>query len=296
MIKQKTLYNLYVTKKLPLKEIAKICNVCISTVSTYVTKYGFPKRTRNKKIDKKTLYDLYVVEKLPMHEIGEKYGVDRTLIAYYARKYKFPKRNKTPIIRKEGEIVGDWTLIRKFLRNHHTIWECRCKCGATYNVEVSSLNISRSKSCKKCAMEKTRDNRPVPLFAWNRILYRKKNIPITITHDYVEHLWKQQNGKCALSGLPITFARGSAERSLGKTTASLDRIDSSSGYVENNLQWVHKAINNMKQSLTQEQFIYLCKTVAKFQETYDVGSPEIPNIRTNTRKFRKRTQNKSDIS
>jgi hypothetical protein len=39
-------------------------------------------------------------------------------------------------------------------------------------------------------------------------------------------------------------------------------IDSSKGYIEGNIQWVHKDINNMKWDFTQEEFINYCKLVA----------------------------------
>lgn len=46
-------------------------------------------------------------------------------------------------------------------------------------------------------------------------------------------------------------------------TASLDRIDSSKGYVIGNVQWVHKTINTMKMDLANSEFIKLCQMVAK---------------------------------
>ena len=49
---------------------------------------------------------------------------------------------------------------------------------------------------------------------------------------------------------------------VNKNTASLDRIDSSKGYVEGNVQWVHKMINMSKQQYSQEEFIDMCKAVA----------------------------------
>ena len=49
---------------------------------------------------------------------------------------------------------------------------------------------------------------------------------------------KEQNYKCALSGIPIL-----ANGDFDKITASLDRIDNSIGYEKNNIQWVNKNIN-----------------------------------------------------
>jgi len=51
----------------------------------------------------------------------------------------------------------------------------------------------------------------------------------------------------------------------GASTASLDRIDSSKGYVRGNIQWVHIAINFMKHSLPEEEFIRWCCLVAQYR-------------------------------
>ena len=40
-------------------------------------------------------------------------------------------------------------------------------------------------------------------------------------------------------------------------------MNSIKGYIEGNIQWVHKDINMTKQSLSSEEFIQLCKDVAK---------------------------------
>ena len=62
-----------------------------------------------------------------------------------------------------------------------------------------------------------------------------------------------QKGKCALTGLKI---------SIRDKTASLDRIDSSKGYEEGNVQWLHKDVNMMKRHYSQEYFVYLCHLVS----------------------------------
>jgi len=46
-------------------------------------------------------------------------------------------------------------------------------------------------------------------------------------------------------------------------TASLDRINSDMGYVEGNVQWVHRDINFMKGCLSQHNFIHLCQLIVK---------------------------------
>ena len=71
---------------------------------------------------------------------------------------------------------------------------------------------------------------------------------------------EKQKFKCNLSGIDIKL--GSNE-SNGRWTATIDRIDSSEGYIEGNVQWLHKDINTMKWDFTQEKFIEYCKTISE---------------------------------
>lgn len=87
----------------------------------------------------------------------------------------------------------------------------------------------------------------------------KRNIEFSVNIEYIWDLYEKQGCKCALSGVPIKF---SSLWTMRDGTASLDRIDSSKGYIENNLQWVHKDVNHMKWDLTQADFINYCHKVA----------------------------------
>jgi hypothetical protein len=46
-------------------------------------------------------------------------------------------------------------------------------------------------------------------------------------------------------------------------TASLDRIDSTKGYLVGNVQWVHKDINNIKQDYTVDELMKYCELIVK---------------------------------
>lgn len=62
------------------------------------------------------------------------------------------------------------------------------------------------------------------------------------------------------SGLKLVFTNESnASLTRKNTTASLDRIDSKIGYIEGNVQWVHKDINKMKNSHTHATFLQWCR-------------------------------------
>ena len=58
-----------------------------------------------------------------------------------------------------------------------------------------------------------------------------RSIEWNVSFDYLADLLIEQDFKCALTGFPI-------EAMNVNNNASLDRIDSSKGYVEGNLQWV----------------------------------------------------------
>ena len=88
---------------------------------------------------------------------------------------------------------------------------------------------------------------------------KKRNIRFDLTREYMDKLYISQKGRCAYTKQRIYFE---GKKGQGGT-ASLDRIDSQKGYVEGNVQWVHKDINAMKWKLTQRDFVNNCKLVAK---------------------------------
>lgn len=89
---------------------------------------------------------------------------------------------------------------------------------------------------------------------------KKKNLEFNITKEFCWNLYLKQNKQCALTKLPITMKQ-SRRTNEPDMTASLDRIDSNKGYTEDNVQWVHKVINRMKNGLNQDEFVKMCTLV-----------------------------------
>ena len=81
------------------------------------------------------------------------------------------------------------------------------------------------------------------------------------------------NRKCALSGIEIKFITSNSEYCSKEQTASLDRIDSTKGYTLDNVQWVHKAVNNMKMNLTDQNFINWCSIIHRYNLPKILESP-----------------------
>lgn len=85
---------------------------------------------------------------------------------------------------------------------------------------------------------------------------RRKSSCLTI--DELEEIWNKQNGKCALTGWDMTMILGKGNID---TNASIDRIDSSLGYIENNVQFICRAVNVFKSNATEELLYKMCEAI-----------------------------------
>ena len=149
-------------------------------------------------------------------------------------------------------------------------WLCRCDCGKeTYS--TSSQLKGNQKSCGCLQHRRGKDNPRwlgVGDISGKRWCIVKKSakirrIEFEISCKYAWSLYEQQHGKCVLSGQVISF---------DDATASLDRIDSSLGYICGNVQWVHKVVNRMKGNLDEDKFIEWCKIITDWNGEIVDGS------------------------
>lgn len=158
-------------------------------------------------------------------------------------------------------------------------WFCDCECGTLRkSVQENHLKSLNTKSCGCLHSRKGKDSpffkgyEELSLDQFNTIKrsakgggkFNRKSKEFTIT---IKDAWNQflkQNRCCALTGIELSFNGTITENKrteTSKRTASLDRIDSTKGYVVGNIQWVHKDINIMKNDLDLEKFKYYCKLV-----------------------------------
>jgi len=161
-------------------------------------------------------------------------------------------------------------------RNGHIRYTCECECGNTANVLGTHLRQGNSKSCG-CKQNKRGNDNPLwggvgELSAdfWYGHIVRsaegakgRSKIALTIDKEYAWNLFLEQGRKCKLSGIELKFPTYGKDKAW---TASLDRIDSSEGYIDGNVQWVHKDVNMMKRTYTQEHFVTVCKRIAEVDE------------------------------
>lgn len=84
-----------------------------------------------------------------------------------------------------------------------------------------------------------------------RIHSRKTGREFNVNYTYIENLLSEQQFQCYLTGLPIDTQ-----------SASIDRIDSSKGYIVGNIGLCVSDLNLMKLDLPLNQFVNYCKAVS----------------------------------
>jgi len=150
---------------------------------------------------------------------------------------------------------------------------CRCDCGRIADVNTNYLMRGLRKTCgnKECQYHRQDYNNAGKnnvCFAgyegihgskWSgiRAAAKRRGLAFEVTIKEAWELFERQNRKCALTDLDIGFGKTYTEGN----TASLDRIDSSKGYILGNIQWVHKDVNKMKMDISMPRFLELCRLV-----------------------------------
>ncbi len=150
-------------------------------------------------------------------------------------------------------------------------WLCQCDCGNQKVLRTDCLKKSGIKSCG-CSRRGRNNIRwkgcgdiSKSVITGIKSNADKSGISFNLTLKYLWDIYKKQCKRCALTNDSISF--GVNFRDYANKTASLDRIDSTKGYVKGNVQWVHKDVNFSKQSMSQQQFINMCKKVTQTFES-----------------------------
>lgn len=179
-----------------------------------------------------------------------------------------------PTRRKEinpGLKVNKLTVVREGKSNKTGVyWICRCDCGVELEVSASQLNSANKRVIKTCGCERHLSkitgtkNISGTYYGHIKSSAKHRQIEFSITIEYLQKLWDKQNGKCYLSGIPIHLNLG---KKYNWQSASLDRIDSSKGYIEGNVQWLHRDVNFAKHKKSCEDFIDLCETIIDYQKS-----------------------------
>lgn len=128
-----------------------------------------------------------------------------------------------------------------------------------YQREYCKKNPEKARDQRRRANKKQVSTLPgymkrAALYAHHRS--KKKNIVFDISAQDLVDIFNEQNGLCAISGMPLdwqTFGKGRSP-----LTCSIDRINPKVGYIRSNLRLVCMQINTMKTDLTDKELRKWC--------------------------------------
>jgi predicted DNA-binding protein YlxM (UPF0122 family) len=278
------LYNEYVLKEKSIRNIAKETGLTKKQIQRSIKKFKIKTRTNKIRslkysniLNKNYLHEQYIEKDKSINEISREINIPSNTISKYLDVYNISrksggtrknKKNKNSFNYKNDIKIGDvcGNLFVEYIDKNQL--HCRCKCGNIKIVHASRIRLKQIKSCG-CLIKRRGMDSPlckgvghIPRSVFNKckINAADRNIDFSLTIEDLDNQYKKQNGKCLISGLNIGFHDQKQSKVL--STASLDRIDSDKPYSVSNIQWVHKRIQQMKWTSSQEEFIIWCKIVA----------------------------------
>ena len=172
------------------------------------------------------------------------------------------QRKETTIL-EIGSKYKHWTVLEgPIYKNSTAYYKVRCDCGTeAYKLPIELLSKDRDFQCEKCAHKENMSNirkkngEVGELTKTEHTRLRrsaeKRGYEFNVSIEYLWNLFQEQNQICAITGDHIPSIK----------EASLDRIDSSKGYIEGNVQWVTRQANLSKHIMTMEQLYEFCRKV-----------------------------------
>jgi hypothetical protein len=142
---------------------------------------------------------------------------------------------------------------RNIRLNRHNF--CSRKCSVTYSNKTVNKEYLRSKEnldkLKFANLNKKRNSDP---FTYILRSVRQRYFEHNLTSEYLKQIWDNQDHKCVYTHIELIIPNYSNRSKIDiKNRASLDRIDSSKGYIEGNVQFVSTPINYMKNTMSDEK-------------------------------------------
>ena len=139
-------------------------------------------------------------------------------------------------------------------------------CKKCFEKEVGAINRSPrhccSKECQnKAVSESQRKHEFSPYLLDTKKRATKKNIPYNLTEENLRELFDSQEGKCAITGVPIHIKRYKDTKNIFQ--ASIDRLDNTKGYTIDNIQFTSLGANYMRNTFSIEDVKSMLDSIYK---------------------------------
>lgn len=211
------------------------------------------------------LKKLYEADLLSMRQIAVQLDVSEETVRRSLQKAGVAIRKTGRHDDLTGKQFGNYIVVCRVASTTENMprWKCSCGCGNTREVNSNALKSERAQSCGACQFHCLhKDFHELPGAYWTSIKghAKRRGISFVLTMEEAWTKFEAQQRCCALTGVSLCFAKNWRKAGADQT-ASLDRVDSNVGYTLANVQWVHKEINYMKNTMDQSEFISRCKSV-----------------------------------
>lgn len=152
------------------------------------------------------------------------------------------------------------------------------KCGKVFEKEFKEYKRRTEKSthCKfycsrKCGLGgKADDYSPFRTFLYlSRKHAKSRGIHFSIDLKYIKKLWETQKGKCFYTSIPMLLFANKNKTEFKPEAASLDRIDTSQGYIRGNIRFVCMSINYAKNRFEEKDFVGFLEKVRRWSSSHN---------------------------
>lgn len=144
---------------------------------------------------------------------------------------------------------------KEFKHTRKNVRMCSQKCRNHINTRCRTLLEFRRASVENTLLHVT----------WGaRSRAKKRGMECNISDQFVLNLLKKQDGKCAATGIVLEASRPDTHKDRKPYVVSIDRIDSSKGYTEDNVQLVCSIFNCCKNCYKMEDVTNMCKEYLKY--------------------------------
>jgi hypothetical protein len=128
-------------------------------------------------------------------------------------------------------------------------------CSTIHRNKSANYNSNKKLPQNQKGYKQKKDTR----FTWYIARARSRGKNNGLTSEMLENLWNKQKGLCAISNISLILHD---ECKDNRYLASLDRIDSSLPYQEDNIQFIALPLNLAKQAFDNKEFISFLKEVS----------------------------------
>jgi hypothetical protein len=146
---------------------------------------------------------------------------------------------------------------------------CLCDCGTETIRHVNQIWDGSAKTCGCSLTVKGQDHHrwtgagviTGSFFNCVKNNARQRSLDVSITANDLLQIWESQRGRCYYTGAPLEW--NTDDESV---KPSVDRLDSSQGYVHGNVVFTSWLVNRIKNDLGSDEWIALCTRVASYSD------------------------------